>query len=1132
MWTHAGTWRLSRTLAAQRWPTAVLYILSVLCVAGCSRVSAPAQPLAAQCLAVGGGHDAVITLPTPGAGSLLVRIEERGISVVASLDDEAGSEASSPLERFGTIALVARAAAGELHRVRVRSEDSPDIAGTFCYRASFHAAPPDVRVRAEESLSAGGRAVHKSEWEEAFDSYADAARRFDGLKLWRSSAGTRQAMAEITYRRSYRLRESYALATTAWADYQRMSTEPADPGLSRVHLSLLAGLQAKNLIEAPGMDVHLNALNIRKLLSVASRYAADSGIGAREIPRLEIMNGFLEYMLDAPVRTRELFSSAAQRCHDLRDWDCYAMANQNLALLAEEGNNYPAALAAYADALRVLPPTLDPKLSADIWNNYGRVQGTVGLFSSSERSHQRAMREYAHIGDCFGVRRSLSLSGNLMVQIGTLSDAMDALQRAASRDCHDLLSDDFGPPRASAAAKQQHPCAQPLDPNSLIIDTKVTVFNALLSLGDALMLQGEGLLAAECYDAAQHYAATARTQMRLANSRGTMLLERNEPAGALAAFERSLKVADEAKIPATYEFRGAAQLGIVKATLQSGRPAEAVSSGFEALNSSVGRGDIVQTVASLRLLSAGLRQSGQTTEAARTLRAAADLTEAVPIDELDGEKRAIYLATQYNVFKDLTDIYASQPDPEGARLAFGTSEEGRARSLRYAINQATRDASQMEAPPAARYQQLLREVVNLTDTGTQLGRASLVDHLAAAAQRERGSEGPLDRGQLTHTLQQLDATLIEYAVGDQDMFAFVISDDVTRVVRLGKRQEIATAAAELSDRIRDSETPPADVSAAAARLARLVFWPLGQTLATQRSSKRIVFVPDDALHTVPFAVLPWSPNASDKLVLNHAEVSIVPSALFLTTARAAKRVHANAPRIQLIGDPVFRVSDWTHECSDAQEPRPIVAQAVRAFSGWTESLPRLPGSRAEVQMIQQLARQSRPGSRIETFIGCAAVPAAVRAAATDHADLLHIATHARVDAQRPRLSALALTPERGGSPDSSGFGLLDILGLKLASSLVVLSACDTSRGRLLPGEGVLGPAQAFLQAGSAAVLATYWKVDDHATSTFMQRFYHYLLLEHLPAAAALRRAQLDQAVNPSTYEWAAFALYGWPDADL
>jgi CHAT domain-containing protein/tetratricopeptide (TPR) repeat protein len=1060
-----------------------------------------------------------------------MRIEERGVSVVATLDGDPSSDASSPVERFGAIALVAKTEQGERHSVQIRTEDSPDIAGTFCYRAYLHPDSKSARATAEQSLALAGRAVHERDWESAFDDYVDAARRFDRLSLWRSSAATRHGMAELAYNRLDRKRESYALAAIALADYQKAPPGGAQPGRSTddINLGLLTELEAKALIDAPGADIHVNAPTIRRLLSAARRYDGESGAGAREFPRLDIMTGFLEYMLDEPVRTQELFARAARRCRELRDWDCYAIANQNLALLAAESNNYAVALAAYADALRVLPPDLDPKLSADIWNNYGRVQGIVGLFSSSERSHTRAMSEYARLGDCLGVRRSLSLSGNLMVQIGTLSDAEDYLQRAASRECTELLAADYSSTPAVKPVSRAQPCAQPLDPNTLAIDNKMTVFNALLSLGGALMLEGEPKPARQCYDAAEHYAVTVRTQMRLANARGSMLLESDAAGPARAAFEHSLKIADEAKIPATYEYRGAAQLGIVRATLLSGKPAEAVEHGFEALKSSVSRGDIDQTVTSLRLLAAGLRGSQQLSEAAHTLHAAANLTEAVPIDELDGEKRATYLATQYTVFEDLTDLYATQAGTDMASLAFSTSEEGRARSLRYAVNQATRDASsQFEAPPAARYQQLLREVVNLTTARSESSRAALVDNLDAAALRERGREQPFDRAQLTRTLQQIDATLIEYAVGDRDMFAFVVDDDTTHVVRLGDKRQIAAAAAVLHDRLRDAEVPATDVRAAAGQLAKLVFWPVSHLL----TRRRVIFVPDDALHTVPFNVLPWSSNPADQLVVNHEEVSIVPSALFLTRLRAMHRAHTTAPRIELIGDPVFRISDWNQECTEIRDAKPAVIQAVRAFSDWTESLPRLPGSRAEVQMIAQLARQSRPGSHVETLLGCAAVPSALRAAATDRIDLLHIATHARVDAQRPRLSALALTPERGSRLGSSAFGLLDILGLKLNSSLVVLSACDTSRGRLLPGEGVLGPAQAFLQSGAASVLASYWKVDDQATSGFMQRFYSYLLLEHLPAAAALRRAQLDAAANSPSYDWAAFALYGWPDTDL
>jgi len=293
-----------------------------------------------------------------------------------------------------------------------------------------------------------------------------------------------------------------------------------------------------------------------------------------------------------------------------------------------------------------------------------------------------------------------------------------------------------------------------------------------------------------------------------------------------------------------------------------------------------------------------------------------------------------------------------------------------------------------------------------------------------------------------------------------------------------------------------------------------------------------VFVPDDALHTIPFNVLPWSSNSGDQLVLQHAEVSIVPSALFLASTRRMTSARSNTPRMVLIGDPVFRISDWRRQCADVAPVQATVLHVARTMEDWTESLPRLPGSREEVLMIARFARQSRSGSRVETLLGCGAVPSALRQAASEHVDLLHIATHARVDAQRPRLSALALTPEAADGSPASAFGLLDILGLKLDSSLVVLSACETSRGRLLPGEGVLGPAQAFLQAGAASVVASYWRIDDQVTSRFMQRFYKFLLVDHLPASTALHRAQVDEAAASPSYDWAAFALYGWPDAGI
>jgi CHAT domain-containing protein len=362
------------------------------------------------------------------------------------------------------------------------------------------------------------------------------------------------------------------------------------------------------------------------------------------------------------------------------------------------------------------------------------------------------------------------------------------------------------------------------------------------------------------------------------------------------------------------------------------------------------------------------------------------------------------------------------------------------------------------------------------------------------------------------------------------MFAFVIDSEHIRVVPLGSRRDIAAAAVGLYDRVRNPESAASDVRSAARRLAELALWPVADFV----TGRRLIFIPDDALHSVPFAVLPWGSGADAQLVVQRMELSVMPSTLFATRASDGHGVFDAAPRLELIGDPVFRVIDWRRECQEARETEAYgnvdSERLVSRSAGG--SLPRLPGSRKEVAAIMELAHRYAPASRVHEHLGCEATPRALREAASTSPTLLHIATHGYVDAYRPRLSALALTPDGDESGDATTFGLLEILQMKIASRLVVLSACDTSRGRLLPGEGVLGPAQAFLQAGAASVVASYWRIADEATAPFMRTFYHYLLVERLTAAAALRQTQLDYARQGGFHDWAAFTLFGQPDTEL
>lgn len=92
------------------------------------------------------------------------------------------------------------------------------------------------------------------------------------------------------------------------------------------------------------------------------------------------------------------------------------------------------------------------------------------------------------------------------------------------------------------------------------------------------------------------------------------------------------------------------------------------------------------------------------------------------------------------------------------------------------------------------------------------------------------------------------------------------------------------------------------------------------------------------------------------------------------------------------------------------------------------------------------------------------------------------------------------------------------------TKLVVLSACETARGRIFPVDGVFGLQRAFKQAGAGSVLMSLWKVDDNATAIFMEHFYRFLF-ETSDRHKALQMAQNEVKKQfPDPYYWAAWVM--------
>jgi CHAT domain-containing protein len=109
-----------------------------------------------------------------------------------------------------------------------------------------------------------------------------------------------------------------------------------------------------------------------------------------------------------------------------------------------------------------------------------------------------------------------------------------------------------------------------------------------------------------------------------------------------------------------------------------------------------------------------------------------------------------------------------------------------------------------------------------------------------------------------------------------------------------------------------------------------------------------------------------------------------------------------------------------------------------------------------------------------------------------------------------------------------------LAGLELnGTSLVVFSACETGLGGAVRGYGLFGMHRILASVGAESTLLSMWKVDDEATSEFMNLFYSELIKGNT-MDIALARAQDRMISDPEfkargwshPYYWAGWQLAG------
>jgi CHAT domain-containing protein len=269
-----------------------------------------------------------------------------------------------------------------------------------------------------------------------------------------------------------------------------------------------------------------------------------------------------------------------------------------------------------------------------------------------------------------------------------------------------------------------------------------------------------------------------------------------------------------------------------------------------------------------------------------------------------------------------------------------------------------------------------------------------------------------------------------------------------------------------------------------------------------------IIIPDGPLWELPFQALL---DEKDKALIEKAAVSYAPSltALREMSKEVEKRRTSSQLELFAIGNPI--VGDATS------------AKVRQVFM--SEKMEPLPEAERLVNVLGTMYGASR--SRVYT--GDAAREAVAKTEAPKYR-VVQFATHGILNDVSPMYSHIVLSRKDG---DPSEDGLLEAWEMKdldLKADMVILSACETARGKLSSGEGVIGMTWAMFIAGAPTTVASQWKVESSSTTELMLEFHRQLLAKKkVSKAEALRRASLKVMKTPGFSHpsyWAGFVIVG------
>jgi CHAT domain-containing protein len=302
-------------------------------------------------------------------------------------------------------------------------------------------------------------------------------------------------------------------------------------------------------------------------------------------------------------------------------------------------------------------------------------------------------------------------------------------------------------------------------------------------------------------------------------------------------------------------------------------------------------------------------------------------------------------------------------------------------------------------------------------------------------------------------------TLVEYFVSERSAFVFVVEKDKLQFVTVElPRERLASLVKDLRESIFTLGEKDKFNEASAVLYKHLI-----ESLLPHITGKELIIVPHDVLHYLPFHALVGSDG---RYLIEKYPVYYLSSASLLQFVKEKRK--AGGEKVLAFGNPDLGDPEKNLEFAELE------AKEVKA---------------------------AYPGSSV--YIGKEATEEKSKALSANH-DILHFATHAKLNEDDPLSSAVLLARE---DKEDGRLEVREIFGMELKANLVVLSGCETGLGKLSTGDEVVGLTRAFIYAGTPSVVASLWSVDDSSTAHLMASFYRNL--KTMSKVEALRQAQLE-----------------------